>query len=196
MKKSGMLNIMTFMVSFLLFGSIMMILLMSNVDVKVTEIKQPPIYKSVDKVVETYVYHQETPIIPIKSQPGKELILIDKSGSMEEFVTSLYKNNIDFFTQNDIWAFDTDVYKNAILDEIEFSGDTNICGAINMAIESGYSTIWLCSDMEHNTGDIKIENITNDIQIIIYSPKILDEQKTASIMEILKDTNTKVITIN
>ena len=152
------LNALVLMVSFLLFGVIFMLFMMSNVEVEYVEIAQDPIYKFVDEIVDVDVYHQETPIIPV-TREGKELILIDKSGSMEEFVTDLYRNNIEFFKENDVWAFDTEVYKNISIDNVEFSGDTNLFQAVNQAADEGYETVWICSDLEHNTGEIKLSDL-------------------------------------
>lgn len=198
-KKSsnGLLNIMVLIVSFLLFGAIFMLLNMSNVETVYTEIEQDPVYKFVDEIIEVNIYHQETPIIPVtREEGGRELILIDKSGSMEEFITDLYRNNIEFFKQNDVWAFDTAVYEDVSIEEIEFSGDTNLFQAVNQAAEAGYSTVWVCSDLEHNTGEIVLSDSAKQMQIIVYSPKILNRNKTDIVLEELQAANLKIITIN
>lgn len=197
MKKNMPINCLVFFVNFLLFESIMMLFLMCNVNIETTEIEQDPIYKVVDEIVEVNVYHQESPIIAISNKGGKELILLDKSGSMKEFVTSLYTNNVEFFKKNDVWTFDTEVHKNiSSIDQIEFEGNTNVFQAINIAAEAGYTTVWLCSDLEHNTGNIELNELAKEMQIIVYSPKNLDEQKTIEVIEELKSSNAKVITIN
>lgn len=82
------------------------------------------------------------------------------------------------------------------MDQIEFSGDTNVFQAINMAAEENYETIWLCSDLEHNTGEIMLSDLAKEMQIIVYSPKTLEEKKTKDVLEELKYSNAKVITIN
>lgn len=192
---NGLLNIMVFMVSFLLFGAIFMLFMMANVEIEYNEIAQDPIHKVVDEIVDVNVYNQETPIIPTNRE-GKELILIDKSGSMEEFITGIYKNNIEFFKKNDVWAFDTEVYKNVSIEAVEFSGDTNLFQAVNQAADLGYNTIWLCSDLEHNTGEIQLSDLSKNMQIIVYSPKILDKAKTDNVVEELGKANLKIITIN
>lgn len=189
------LNALVLMVSFLLFGVIFMLFMMSNVEVEYVEIAQDPIYKFVDEIVDVDVYHQETPIIPV-TREGKELILIDKSGSMEEFITDLYRNNIEFFKENDVWAFDTEVYKKISIDNVEFSGDTNLFQAVNQAADEGYETVWICSDLEHNRGEIKLSDLGCQMQIIVYSPKILNREKTDSVVTELQQANLKIITIN
>lgn len=196
-KKSnnGLLNIMVFMVSFLLFGAILMLFMMANVEIEYNEIAQDPIHKVVDEIVDVDVYHQESPIIPVIRE-GKELILIDKSGSMEEFITHIYKNNIEFFKKNDVWAFDTEVHKDISIESVEFSGDTNLFQAVNQAADDGFQTIWICSDLEHNTGEIKLSDLGKQMQIIVYSPKILNKEKTDIVVEELGQANLKIITIN
>ncbi len=193
--KNTLINVMVFMVSFLLFGAILFLFMMSNVEVQYIEVAQDPIHKVVDEIVEVNVYNQESPIIPVIRQ-GNELILIDKSGSMEEFITDIYKNNIEFFKMNDVWAFDTEVYKEVLIDNVVFSGDTNLFQAVNQAAEEGYETIWICSDLEHNTGDIELSDLAKDIQIIVYSPKILNEAKTDIVVAELQKANLSIITIN
>lgn len=194
--KNIFLNAKVLMVSFLLFGVILMLFMMRNVEVEYIEIAQDPIYKFVDEIVDVYVYNQETPIIPTNRE-GKELILVDKSGSMEEFITGIYKSNIEFFKKNDVWAFDTEVHKNVSIEAVEFSGDTNLFQAVNQAADLGYNTIWLCSDLEHNTGEIQLSDLAKNMQIIVYSPKILDKVKTDNVVEELgKAKNLKIITIN
>lgn len=189
--------IMVLIVTFLLGGAIFMLFMMRNVETVYTEIEQDPRYKVVDEIVEVDVYHQDAPIIPVTRTEGeKELILVDKSGSMEKFITDLYKSNIKFFKQNDVWAFDTEVYEDVSIEEIEFSGDTNLFQAVNQAAEAGYSTVWLCSDLEHNTGSIELSDLAKQIQIIVYSPKILEVGKTVDVVDELKAANFKVITIN
>lgn len=193
--KNTAINIEVFMVSFLLFGAILFLFMMSNVEVEYIEIAQDPIQKVVDKIVEVNVYNQESPIIPVIRQ-GSELILIDKSGSMEEFVTDIYKNNIEFFKMNDVWAFDTEVYKEVLIEDVVFSGNTNLFQAVNQAAEEGYETIWICSDLEHNTGDIELSDLAEEMQIIVYSPKILNEAKTDIVVAELQQANLSIITIN
>ena len=193
--KNTLINVMVFMVSFLLFGAILFLFMMSNVEVQYIEVAQDPIHKVVDEIVEVNVYNQESPIIPVIRQ-GNELILIDKSGSMEEFITDIYKNNIEFFKMNDVWAFDTEVYKEVLIDNVVFSGDTILFQAVNLAAEEGYETIWICSDLEHNTGDIELSDLAKDIQIIVYSPKILNEAKTDIVVAELQKANLSIITIN
>lgn len=196
-KSNGLLNVIVLIVMFLLFGAIFMLLNMSNVETEYTEIEQEPIYKVVDEIVEVNVYHQDTPIIPVtREDGGRELILIDKSGSMKEFITNLYRNNIEFFKQNDVWAFDTAVYEDVTIEEIDFSGDTNLFLAVNQAAEAGYSTVWICSDLEHNTGEIALTDMAKQMQIIVYSPKILDRVKTSTVLEELQDASLKIITIS
>lgn len=196
-RSNGLLNAMVLIAMFLLFGAIFMLLNMSNVETVYTEIEQDPIYKVVDEIIEVNIYHQESPIIPVvREEGGKELILIDKSGSMEEFITDLYRNNIEFFKQNDVWAFDTAVYEDVSIEEIVFSGDTNLFQAVNQAAEAGYSTVWVCSDLEHNTGEIVLSDLAKQMQIIVYSPKILNRDKTDSVLEALQASNLKIITIN
>lgn len=196
MKKNTIINISVLMTSYLLFGSILLLFFMCNTKTVYTEIEQDPIYKKVDKVVEVDVYRQESPIVATPKERGKELILLDKSGSMEEFITDLYKNNVEFFKKKDIWAFDTEVHKDVLIEDVEFSGDTDVFQAINMAADAGYDTVWLCSDLEHNTGEIQLSSMAKEIQIIVYSPKILDSDKTENVIEEFKSGTVKVITIN
>lgn len=190
------LNILLFITNFILFGAMFLICVMCNKEIIYTEVKPDPIYKKVDKVVEKDVYDQQSPIIPTEKERGREIILLDKSGSMEEFITDLYKDNVEFFRKNDVWTFDTEVHKDVSLENVEFSGDTNVFQAINAAADSGYNTIWLCSDLEHNTGDIKLSELAKKLHIIVYSPKILDVEKTGTVIEELKLGEVKVITIN
>lgn len=190
------INISVVLVSYILFGAILMIFLMSNTETIYTEIEQEPIYKTIDKIVEVDVYKQDSPIVATPKERGKELILLDKSGSMEEFITDLYKNNIDFFRKNDVWAFDTDIHKDVSIENVEFSGDTDVFKAVNAAADTGYDTVWLCSDLEHNTGEIQLSSMAREMQIIVYSPKILNSEKTANVIEELKSGDVKIITIN
>ena len=196
MKVKTILNIAVFMSSYLLFGGIFLIMVMCNVDVNYTEIRTDPVYKNIDKTVEIDVYEQDSPIVATPKNAGKELILLDKSGSMEEFITDLYKNNVEFFKQNDVWAFDTELYQDVSIENVEFSGDTNVFKAVNAAADAGYDTIWLCSDLEHNTGEIQLSDIAKEMQIIVYSPKILDSEKTKDVIKEFEYGDTKVITIN
>lgn len=199
MKKKTIISelVLVLMATFILFAGFLLMDLMRDVEIVYTEVEQDPIYKVVDEIVEVNVYHQNSPIIPISRTEGeRELILIDKSGSMEKFITDLYKNNIEFFRQNDVWAFDTAVYEDVSIEDVEFSGDTNLFQAVNQAAEAGYSTIWVCSDLEHNTGEIKLSDLAKQLQIIVYSPKILDREKTDSVLNELKASNLKIITIN
>ncbi len=182
------------MTAFTLFGSIFLSMI-NKVEENVTYVKSEPIYETVDEIVPVDVYKQEAPVFPIKAT-GKELILLDKSGSMKDFVSSVYTSNISFFTKHDVWAFDTNVYQDVDVEAIEFGGDTNIFQAINMAAEQGYDTIWLCSDLEHNSGEIALLDMCEEITIIVYSPKILDSEKSQKSVEELKKCNTKVITIS
>ncbi len=172
-----------------------MLFMMRNVEVEYIEIAQDPIYKFVDEIVDVDVYHYEAPTISV-TRGEKELILIDKSGSMKEFITDLYRNNIEFFKQNDVWAFDTEVYEDVSIDSVEFSGDTNLFQTVNQAANADYDTIWLCSDLEHNTGEIKFSDFGYQMQIIVYSPKILNREKTDSVVAELQQANLKIITIN
>lgn len=182
------------MTAFTLFGSIFLSMI-NKVEENVTYVKSEPIYETVDEIVPVDVYKQEAPVFPIKAT-GKELILLDKSGSMKDFVSSVYTSNISFFTKHDVWAFDTNVYQDVDVEAIEFGGDTNIFQAINIAAEQGYDTIWLCSDLEHNSGEIALLDMCEEITIIVYSPKILDSEKSQKSVEELKKCNTKVITIS
>ena len=182
------------MTAFTLFGSIFLSMI-NKVEEYVTYVKSEPIYETVDEIVPVDVYKQEAPVFPIKAT-GKELILLDKSGSMKDFVSSVYTSNISFFTKHDVWAFDTNVYQDVDVEAIEFGGDTNIFQAINIAAEQGYDTIWLCSDLEHNSGEIALLDMCEEITIIVYSPKILDSEKSQKSVEELKKCNTKVITIS
>lgn len=117
---------------------------------------------------------------------------------MKEFVTELYTSNVSFFTKNDAWAFDTEVSKDVTVDEIQFGGNTNLTHAVNMAVQQGYDTIWLCSDLEHNTGDFEFTDGVKGINIIVYAPKPLDEDKTQQIIEGLKEqqSHVKIITMS
>ena len=175
--------------------AIFMFILIPKFNLREIHIKTDPIYKPVPQVVETIVYQQETVVVPVHGK-GKELVLFDKSGSMEKFVTELYKSNIEFFTKHDVWAFDTDVYKNIVLGEIEFGGNTDIFNAINEAIKDGYETIWLCSDLEHNSGDIYLLPEVSNIKIIIYSPKPFTEKSKDAIGELEKYDDIQCITID
>jgi len=99
------------MSAFVLFGSFVMAMI-GKVEEKITYVKPDPIYEEVEEIVEKDVYHQNAPTFPVKTT-GKELILLDKSGSMKDFVTSLYTANIAFFSKHDsvffrkkfIWVF-------------------------------------------------------------------------------------------
>lgn len=191
------LNFMVFGCSFLLFGAFMMFFFKTNVKVEYNYIQGEPVYTEIEEYVNVDVYEQNSPILPVKQEVGKELVLLDKSGSMEEFVTSLYENNIEFFTINDVWAFDTEVHQDVTVTEIEFGNDTNIFQALNMAAENGYDTVWLCSDLEHNTGEIHLTDQAKGLNIIVYSPKILDEEKVSATIKMLTEASSvKVVTIN
>lgn len=196
MKKNTIINISVFITSYLLFGSILLLFFMCNTKKVYTEVEQDSIYKKVDKVVEVDVYRQDSPIVATSKKQGKEIILLDKSGSMEEFITDLYKNNVEFFKKKDMWAFDTEVHKDVLIEDIKFSGDTDVFQAINMAADAGYDTVWLCSDLEHNAGEIQLSKLSKDMQIIVYSPKILNSEKTENVIEEFKSGQVKVITIN
>lgn len=166
-----------------------------KVEEKVSYITPDPVYETVEEVVEKDIYKQETPIMPVKPI-GKELVLLDKSGSMEEFITDIYTSNVEFFTQHDIWAFDTDVYQDVSINDITFGGDTDIFKAINMAAEQGYNTIWLCSDLENTTGEMTLLETAKEMTIIVYSPKTLNKEKSMQTLEALKECKTRVITIS
>ena len=66
-----------------------------------------------------------------------------------------------------------------------------------MAAEEGYDTIWLCSDLEHNTGNLEFVDAVKDVNIIIYAPKPLDEEETQNTIETLKEkrAHLKIITM-
>ena len=151
----------------------------------------------VEQVVEKQVIRQKTPVLAKKEDAGKELILIDKSGSMKEFVNAVYSENVQFFKNNDLWSFDTEVFKNEIdVTSIKFGGDTNVFKAINEAAKAEYDTVWLCSDLEHNTGELKLSEEAKEMTIIIYSPKPLSEKANLA-LETLKTVNdVRVITIS
>lgn len=153
-----------------------------------------PIYETVDQIVIKDIYRQETPIVPVK-KTGKEVILLDKSGSMKDFVTELYMSNISFFTNNDVWAFDTEISKDIKVEEIEFGGNTNLIKALNIAAEQGYDTIWVCSDLEQNVDENELSDATKGINVIVYAPKPLEQEKTQDIIQALKkqECHVKVI---
>ena len=151
----------------------------------------------IDQVVEKEVIRQGTPVIATKQQSGKELILIDKSSSMKDFVNAVYSANIEFFKKNDLWTFDTEVSKNKIdINAIEFEGNTDVFKAINEAAKEGYKTLWLCSDLEHNTGKITISEEAKEMTIIVYSPKPLSEKANLAVETLRKANDVRVITIS
>jgi len=194
---TALLTVMVFCSFFLMASGFVFTDLWSNIREEVVYEQAEPVYVTVDEIVEKDVYRQETPIVPVK-KTGKEIILLDKSGSMKDFVTELYTSNVNFFSNNDVWAFDTQVFRDATVDEIEFGGDTNLTQAVNAAAEEGYDTIWLCSDMEHNTGFLEFVDEVKNINIIVYSPKLLDQTKTEKIIEALteKEAHVKIITMS
>lgn len=194
---TALLTVMVFCSFFLMASGFVFTDLWSNTREKIVYEQAEPVYVVVDKIVEKDVYRQETPIVPVKKS-GKEVILLDKSGSMKDFVTELYTSNVSFFTNNDVWSFDTQVFKDITVDDIEFGGDTNLTQAVNAAVEEGYDTIWLCSDLEHNTGSLEFVDKVKDVNIIVYSPKILDESKTKKTIEALsqKEAHIKIITMS
>lgn len=181
----------------LMWGSFVLANFWNNSKEQIIYKEPETVYETVNKIVEKDVYRQETPIIPAQ-RTGKEIILLDKSGSMKEFVTELYTSNVNFFTNNDVWAFDTDVSKNVNVYDIEFGGNTNLIQAVNMAAENGYDTIWLCSDLEHNTGSFELVDAVRDINIIIYAPKPIDREKTQKTIQAFKDQecHVKIITMS
>ncbi len=182
------------MTMFLVFGGFFICFFFDKTKEEITYVTPPPIHQKVEQVEIVEVYQQEIPIIPVKTV-GKELVLIDKSKSMETFVTNIYTSNIKFFTNHDVWAFDTDTFFDVDVETINFGGNTNVFQAINLAAEKGYETIWLCSDLEHNTGEIVLSEYAKKINIIVYSPKNLSQDKTESIVEELKKCKTRIITI-
>lgn len=164
---------------------------------KITYAEPDTTIEVIEKVVEKQVIRQNTPILAKKENAGKELILIDKSGSMKDFVNAVYSENVQFFKNNDLWSFDTEVSKNEIeITSIEFGGDTNVFKAINEAAKAEYDTVWLCSDLEHNTGELKLLDEAKEMTIIVYSPKPLSEKANLA-LETLKEANdVRVITIS
>ncbi|MBQ6991781.1 MAG: hypothetical protein IJN50_02540 [Clostridia bacterium] len=164
---------------------------------KITYAEPDTTIEVIEEIVEKQVIRQNTPILAKKENAGKELILIDKSGSMKDFVNAVYSENVQFFKNNDLWSFDTEVSKNEIeITSIEFGGDTNVFKAINEAAKAEYDTVWLCSDLEHNTGELKLLDEAKEMTIIVYSPKPLSEKANLA-LETLKEANdVRVITIS
>lgn len=164
---------------------------------KITYAEPDTTIEIIDEIIEKQVVRQNAPIPAKKENAGKELILIDKSGSMKEFVNAVYSENVQFFNNNELWSFDTEVSKNEIdITSIEFGGDTNVFKAINEAAKAEYDTVWLCSDLEHNTGEFKLLDEAKEMTIIVYSPKPLSEKANLA-LETLKEANdVRVITIS
>ncbi|MBE5819506.1 MAG: hypothetical protein E7310_01560 [Clostridiales bacterium] len=164
---------------------------------KITYAEPDTTIEIIEEIIEKQVVRQNTPIPAKKENAGKELILIDKSGSMKEFVNAVYSENVQFFKNNELWSFDTEVSKNEIdITSIEFGGDTNVFKAINEAAKAKYDTVWLCSDLEHNTGELKLLDEAKEMTIIVYSPKPLSEKANLA-LETLKEANdVRVITIS
>lgn len=164
---------------------------------KITYAEPDTTIKIVEEVVEKKVVRQNAPILAKKENAGKELILIDKSGSMKEFVNAVYSENVQFFKNNDLWTFDTEVSKNEIdITSIEFGGDTNVFKAINEAAKAEYDTVWLCSDLEHNTGELKLLEEAKEMTIIVYSPKPLSEKANLALETLKEGNDVRVITIS
>lgn len=205
MKEYKIFIVAALMTVFLFFASICLMLMgMPREETIYVESPLGPIYEIeyVENDVITYEtvvtnsYINDEPVLPI-TKGENQIILIDKSGSMESFVSELYSENIEFFTESDIWTFDTEIQKNVDMENITFEGDTNICMAVEEALSLGYDTIWICSDMEQTVGDININfELNPEINIIIYSPRALDETSTQSILTELDGFNTQIITIN
>lgn len=135
----------------------------------------------------------EIPNIPFKSE--NEISLLDKSGSMEGFITAMYKKNIQYFSKEEVWCFDTEIIKDFDIDTLNFENDTDIFKAINSSIDSGYQNIFIFSDMEHTYGEAKISEQAKDVNIYIFSPHELTEESQETIDVLCKSNGISSIYI-
>ncbi len=157
------------------------------------------IYKDEIKKVDVTKYEYDIPIIPGMKSSGKEIVILDKSGSMRKFVNDIYLSNTKFFIKKTVWSFDTKINKQVDIDKAAFENNTDIFLVLNEAIKEGYTNIFMFSDMENTAGEMKLKVLgTEKINLFIFSPKKLTENSNAA-MNILKNSKEiekiKLITI-
>lgn len=132
-----------------------------------------------------FIYNQPK-ILDLEINDPETIVLLDKSGSMKDFVTDVYLQNAEYFSNNATWCFDTKVYEVSSINSLEYAHDTDVFTAINTAITYGYTNILIFSDMEHTSGEFVITDIAKNIKIYIFSPNSLSEESMKTI-NFLKD---------
>lgn len=125
------------------------------------------------ETIEKYIYEQP------RTQPNLDkntVILLDKSGSMKEYISEIYLRNFEYFSEFDCWSFDKEVYTEFQLEKITFEGDTDVIKAIRYAAASGYKNIVVFSDMEQSIKKSYNSEFEWEVNIIIYSPHEFTEK--------------------
>ena len=116
-----------------------------RVNIKYVDTTVPNI-SYITEIKKKIIYNQPQ-IFDIEADDTKTIVLLDKSGSMRDFITDVYLQNAEYLSNNAAWCFDTEVYESFSINSLEYAHDTDVFKAINTAIIYGYTNIIIFSDM-------------------------------------------------
>lgn len=159
----------------------------TNIHYKYVDNKIPNPNPEVIQVTE-YTEVCSQPQIPALNLDGKTVVMFDISGSMKNYITEMYMQNLDYFKQNTVWCFNEEVKTDFDFNNLEFSGDTDIIKAISYASNHGYKNIILFSDMEDTIGNFDLGYMPNSVNIYIFAPHELEDDAESTI-EFLKSSD-------